>query len=154
MENQVLTVPPEVIAQAKDLANQLTALLSPYVDALTPEERISILKMGDKTIDFVIKALEYVKTNPQFAPAYLNVEGLNTDVAAVNGLTEIEQPVKSLAMQLDDTIMVAGSEAYTAALTFYNSVKEAAKRNVPGAKAIADDLKVRFERAHKKESKN
>ena len=40
--------------------------------------------------------------------------------------------------------MMAGSEAYIASLSYYNSVKMAAKLNVPGAKPIYDDLKKRF----------
>jgi len=40
--------------------------------------------------------------------------------------------------------MLAGSEAYVAALSFYNSVKQAAKLNVPEAKTIYEDLKKRF----------
>lgn len=48
---------------------------------------------------------------------------------------------------VNDTEMISGSEAYVAALTYYNSVKAAAKRNVPSSKAISDDLKKRFERS-------
>lgn len=50
----------------------------------------------------------------------------------------------------NDTIMMAGSEAYIAALMYYNSIKRVAAENVPGAKAIYDDLKVRFEINQKK----
>jgi GrpB-like predicted nucleotidyltransferase (UPF0157 family) len=45
---------------------------------------------------------------------------------------------------VDDTTMVAGSEAYQFALIFYNSVKMAARQDIPGAKAIYEDLKKRF----------
>jgi len=45
---------------------------------------------------------------------------------------------------LDDTTMEAGAESYVNALSYYNSVKQAAKMNIPGAKAIYDDLKKRF----------
>jgi hypothetical protein len=41
---------------------------------------------------------------------------------------------------------MSGSEAYTAALAYYNSVKQAAKMNVPNAKSIYKDLKQRFEK--------
>jgi hypothetical protein len=39
--------------------------------------------------------------------------------------------------------MLAGSEAYHAALTFYNAVKRAAADDVPGAKAVYEALKAR-----------
>jgi hypothetical protein len=47
---------------------------------------------------------------------------------------------------LDDTVMEAGGESYVNALSYYNSVKQVAKMNVPGAKSIHDDLKKRFEK--------
>lgn len=40
--------------------------------------------------------------------------------------------------------MTAGSEAYQAALVFYKSVKMAAAQDVPGAKAVYEELKTRF----------
>jgi hypothetical protein len=42
------------------------------------------------------------------------------------------------------TKKVAESEAYQAALVFYNSVKMAARRDIPGAKAVYEELKKRF----------
>jgi hypothetical protein len=45
---------------------------------------------------------------------------------------------------VEDTIMVAGSEAYHAALAVYHNVQTAAKQDIPGAKAIYEDLKNRF----------
>jgi len=51
-----------------------------------------------------------------------------------------------LCDNLPDTEMLSGSEAYVAALTYYNSVKQAAKMNVPSAKAIYEDLRKRFEK--------
>jgi hypothetical protein len=40
--------------------------------------------------------------------------------------------------------MVAGSEAYNAALVFYNSVKGASRVNVPGSEAVYNNLQQRF----------
>lgn len=52
--------------------------------------------------------------------------------------------MQQLVLNLDDTTTQAGSESYTAALTYYNSVKQAAKLSVPGSKAIYEDLRKRF----------
>jgi len=149
-DSVTIVIPPDVLTQVLDLQTQVKTLLAPYLVALTPDERRGIPKMSDKTVTFVSKTLEYANAYPQFAPAYLNMEGLQIDVKAVDDLTSVEQLVENLASQVSDSIMLSGSEAYVAALTFYNSVKEAARRNVPGAKAIYDDLKVRFEQSKKK----
>jgi hypothetical protein len=55
-------------------------------------------------------------------------------------------PLSQLSEKLDDTTMEAGSEAFSAALVFYNAVKAAAKAGVPGMKVVADDLQARFPR--------
>ncbi len=141
-----------MLAQVTDHVTQIQTLLQPYLLALTPEQRQILPKMKDKTVSFVSKALEYANANSQFAPAYLDVKSLADDINTVSELTPVKNPLASLSMQLNDTVMIAGSEAYVAALTFYNSVKQAARRNVPGAKAIYDDLKQRFEQAHKSDS--
>ena len=46
-----------------------------------------------------------------------------------------------------DTISCQRAEAYVVALGNYNSVKQAAKMDVPGAKGIYEDLRKRFEKA-------
>ncbi len=100
--------------------------------------------MGDGSIPFVTDTLAYATSNPQFAPAYISVPELQKDVEAVQTLTSIFRKVEDLHRKLEDTIMLAGSEAYVAALAFYNSVKLAAKMNVSGAEPIYNDLKERF----------
>ncbi len=102
--------------------------------------------MSDKTAPFVSKVLDYVETKAQFAPSYLNVEELKTDLQVVAVLTQIFRPVEQIYENLNDTITQAGSEAYVASLAYYNSVKQAAKMNIPDAKTIFNDLKVRFEK--------
>jgi hypothetical protein len=56
---------------------------------------------------------------------------------------------RQLSDNIDDTVLVAGSEAYQAALVFYNAVKAAAAQDIPGAKEVYSDLKNRFPGAHK-----
>ncbi len=145
LEIKVTPIPPDVLQQATALVTQLQTLLQPYLEALTPEQRVALPKMADKTVAFVNDGLQLAETNPQFAPSYLDVKQLQLDVDSVNAFTQLEMPLQSLSMQLNDTVMLAGSDAYVAALMFYNSIKEATKRNVPGAKAIYEELKKRFE---------
>ncbi len=85
---------------------------------------------------FVAKVLVYVETNAQFAPSYLNVEELKTDLPFVTDLTPIFRPIEQLGETLNGTMTQAGSEAYIASLAYYNSLKQAAKMNIPDAKTI------------------
>jgi hypothetical protein len=69
---------------------------------------------------------------------------LNKDVNAVNTLSSILKQLEQVTESIDDTMMLAGSEAYIASLSYYNSVKQGTKMNVPNAKIIYEDLKTRF----------
>jgi hypothetical protein len=144
-ENAVsIQIPAAELKKVLDAFKVIESVLRPYLIALTPEERKQLPKMSDKTVPFVEKTLDYAKTNPQFAPAYMSIPELKIDIEAVYTLTQIARPIDQLREGLGGTMMLAGSEAYIAALAYYNSVKQAAKMNVPGARAIYDDLSKRF----------
>ena len=111
---------------------------------LTAEERQSLPKMGDKTLAFVTKALEYAKQNSTIVPTFMSVTEFEKDVNAAIQLNNILRPLQQLTEKLDDTTLEAGSEAYSSALVFYTAVKGAAKAGAPGMKNISDELQARF----------
>jgi hypothetical protein len=100
--------------------------------------------MGDKSLAFVEKACELASVNPQFAPSYFNLEELKIDLADASNLLKLSNRLQQFSRKIEDTAMLAGSEAFTQALTFYNSVKQAARDNVPGAQPLFEELKKRF----------
>lgn len=154
-ENVVsIKISPKDLQLILDAQKVINDTLKPYLIALTPEERQSKLKMGDKSNTFVEKVTEYVKSNPEFVPVYMKVANLETDYKAVNDLTLIYRPTEQIASSLSDTILLSGSEAFSNALTYYNSVKQAAKQNVPNAKTIYDDLKKRFDKMKTKKAES
>jgi hypothetical protein len=66
------------------------------------------------------------------------------DVNAVGLLREFYVPLSQLTKKLQDSMTLAGSEAYVAGLTYYGSSKEGVKRKLPNAVLIADELGKRF----------
>lgn len=118
--------------------------MQPFLISLTSEQRQTTPKMGDKTIPFVQKVLEYSKSNPSFAPQYMDVTGMEIDLKATEVLSSMLRLSEQLTSNLDDTLMLSGSEAYVAALGYYNAVRHAAKSNIPTAKEIYNDLRQRF----------
>jgi hypothetical protein len=118
--------------------------LKPYAVTLTPEERHEMLKMGQKSFTFVEKSYNYAIENPTFVPAYLDMQAFGIDFTDAHGLWTVRNDAQQVFEMLDDSAMSAGSESFQASLVFYNAVKAAAAQNVPGAKAIYDELKQRF----------
>jgi hypothetical protein len=102
----------------------------PYATPLTPAERRTMAKVGEKTLSFVEKAHEFVLQNPNLVPPFLDMAAFDTDFADAHNLCTVLLISQQLHENLDDTTMVAGSEAYQAALIFYNSVKMAARRQM------------------------
>lgn len=137
-------IPEAALKKALGYFQQGAAELRPYLQALTPDERSAMLKMGDKTVSFVQKAYGYASTNPGFVPAFLDLEEFARDTAALDGLAPVQQLLAGLALDTESTMMLAGSDAYAAALVLYNNIKFLAKNKQPGAQAAYDDLSQRF----------
>jgi hypothetical protein len=150
MDNKInFSIPDEVIADVTSKLTDIVNALRPYLIALTPTERTEIPKMSDGTFPFVQKCLGYCQSNPEFAPAFVDFDGLFSDMKVFGQLLPINRMVVQLENKLNDTSMQAGAESFVSALSYYNSVKYAARMDTPGAKAIADDLSKRFARASK-----
>ena len=66
-------------------------------------------------------------------------------------LRQIMQELMPLVDGINDTIMLSGSEAMMAALTYYNYIKVTNASKVPGAETIYNDLKSRFP-SHRRKS--
>jgi hypothetical protein len=135
---------PEDETAVMDALQVLREKLAPKLISLTPEDRKELPKMGDKTVAFVTKCFEYSGKNPELVPLYVDKTEFEKDVDGVAKLRSFYQPLEQICDALSDTVMAAGSEAYVAALSIYNVVKDAAKNNVAGAQTIYDDLRQRF----------
>lgn len=67
------------------------------------------------------------------------------DYESPKSLRSIFQALQQIKSNLSDTMMLLGSDPYEIALLYFNSVKSAAKMNVPKAKAIYEDLRESWE---------
>ena len=139
-----LTLPDADGTELQAALKMLQDKLMPLLVDLSPQDRRELPKMGDKTLAFVGKALDYAQANPQLCPPYLDVPEFQKDMASVQMLQSLLRPLAQAADIVDDSLMLAGSEAYAAALVFYQSGKSAARSKVLGAATIADDLGARF----------
>jgi len=139
-----VVIPESDLTEIRAAIATLTAKLMPHLKSLSVQDRSELPKMGDKTVHFVQKALEYSQRNTELVPAYLDLAALAVDIQAVQSLRGLAQGISPLLDALNDTMMLSGSEAYQGALLFYNHVKTAAKAKAPNAGSIYDDLSTRF----------
>lgn len=145
-------IPQEVANQVVEKLQEVKALLLPYMAKLTTEERKSLAKMGDKTLAFVSKVMEYVETNPKFVPAMMNVEAFKKDFKMNQQMVPFQTLSDQISEVVSDTSILSGNEAYTQALYYYGNVKFFAKTGDAEAKVIYQELSQRFPRGKKSTS--
>jgi hypothetical protein len=85
-DKHAVFIPADILAQVQNLAKQANDLLLPYATPLTPSERHTMAKMGEKTLSFVEKAHEFAKQNPGLVPPFLDMAAFDTDFADAHSL--------------------------------------------------------------------
>ena len=138
-----VTVAPMQITAVKSGLQMATANL-PFLIGLTTEERIALPAINVSNKAFTEDAINAGVNNASLLPSYISVANMQNDLALFNQLDEIIILTKQLLEKLEDTQLLAGSEAYTSALTVYKLFASAADAGVPGADAINKQLKQRF----------
>ena len=141
------------IAEINSAIQVLQDKLLPHLSVMTPDERMELVKMGNKSVAFVQDAYTHSSTNLELVPPFLDMEEFSRDTKAVTQMHEIHSTVAQLEAALADTLMLAGSDAMSAALMFYNAVKYAKKSNVPKAEVIYNELSARWADRRKKSDK-
>ncbi len=144
-KNQIsAAISDQTLAQIETKISEIRHLLSPYLVNLTPEERTKLPKMSDKSVSFVSKVMEYIKTNPDLIPPMMDKEEMEKDFKLNQSLQPVFKILKQLSENVSETLMLTGHEAYVQALLYYATVKMAAKTGSPDAKTIQEDLGKRF----------
>lgn len=133
-------------AQITAVKGALTTIATnmPFLLGLTVEERVALPKINVSNKAFTEDAINAMVNNATLVPSYLNTAGMQTDLTLYTQIDELMLLTRQLLEKMEDTQMLAGSEAYTSALAAYKLFGAAAEAGVSGADAIYDQLKARF----------
>jgi hypothetical protein len=138
------SIPELELKQILDKLDEAYDMLRPYLHALSVEQRSTMLRMGDKSLALVEKTAEQAEINPQFAPQYFSLADLRVDLSEAVALRRAVTRLQQITREVEDTMMLAGHEAFAQALVYYNAVKHAAANNASGAKPVYDELRKRY----------
>lgn len=100
--------------------------------------------MADKLIGFEDKAKVYINSNPEFMPGFLPLSEVTKNRELRGPTSMIFTAVSALTYTLDDTYLKLKGEIHKGNLAYYNTVKEAASRGIPGAKALYEDMQKHY----------
>ncbi len=129
----------------------ITGILTPHLHALTDNERKGGIKMGDKSVAFVEKAMLYGSQFSTQLPAYIDIKALKSDVEAVALLNSYAMSLATVLRGIEDTIILAGGEAMEASNGIYASLKMASQNNISGTQEAYNDMKQRYSSKGRKE---
>ncbi len=144
-ENRIsLKITSEDKTKIENAIDVIEKTLKPYLIALKPDERHGLPKAADKTVAFLNKTKEFMESNPDLTPSFIDKDEYIIDLNATEELNGYYAVLNQIVSMLNDTMMLSASEAYVAALSYYGNAKNAAKLKIPGAKEVYDDLSKRF----------
>jgi hypothetical protein len=116
----------------------------PFLVDLSPEDRRTLPRMGDRSRSFVTQALEIASQNADILPRSFDVAEMRKDVELLEALSPVTLALAQLSELVDDTCMEVGSEAYTSALAVYQYARAAGKGSA--LDSALDSLGQRFAR--------
>ena len=119
----------------------------PFLTKLSNGDREGLQMMNDGRKPFVEKCLDFASRNADLrAEENIVTEG-DKDLKLFSFLQSVEIELAQLLEMIHDTRQLAGSEAYEAGLIIYRKAKFNESIDVPGSKAIVDELSKLFKQS-------
>jgi hypothetical protein len=136
------------VSKILQLIDQIEAEM-PFLVDLSNDEIASLSKLGNGQ-SFVQDAITLAEQDDSFLPRSFEVTAMRRDVDLIQSLPPIAGRVSRLKELLDDTLLLAGSDAFAAALDVYASAQRHGKG--AGLKDSLSNLSKRFNRKSKKKT--
>jgi hypothetical protein len=130
-----------------NLRNEMESLISISPEnSITDSQRRSLLGSGVRRYGFIDKVSDIATTNSVFIPPFLSI----SELKSLMRIIEVERGISAALQQMlrinNDNLLTRGDLAYQMALMYYNSVRDASRRRIQGAKAIFEELRSFFKR--------
>jgi hypothetical protein len=91
----------------------------PFLVELTKEQRKRLVRIDGSAQPWSEKMLQFATQHPEIIPPKFDVREMGRDVRLWAQLIEIDQALTSLKQLVDDTLLSAAVDAYSAALAVY-----------------------------------
>ncbi len=86
-------------------------------------EKSTLHKTKSNTVEFVLENLREAENNPELVPANIDIQEIRKDVELIKSINKILKPLNALLNKLEDSKLIAGSEAYLPSMAIYNAIK-------------------------------
>jgi hypothetical protein len=116
------SITKENLQEILDSLERINKLLPDLIN-ISDEQITSLPKVSSSTIDFVYETMELVDRYPNLVPDGIEIPEILKDVELIESINKILKPLKKLVRKLEDSAVIAGSEAYLPSIAIYNAVK-------------------------------
>jgi len=137
-------MPMATIRHINAMLNDMRGLLDRYSQHLRALDRRRLNGVGIKKLGFIERSFELASENEDFLPHYLTLQRFDDDIQYFLAFRSLFDLTKQIEEKLWNVVIQSADIAYTDALEFYASVREAAKRRVDPAESIFRELSVFF----------
>ena len=137
----------EEMAAMKNLLTELGSIAATVGVDLSPKERKSLPRFGDRSLSFAEDALSFGQQHPELLPLSLDMNKFAEAFQLYRQTQQLIVPMKTLLNHFIDTNRASGAYIYEAARAVYDAVKVGAKLKKPSAGAVAKELGLRFKKS-------
>ena len=146
-------IPADIFRHAQNLLDEMMYLFRPYLVVLTPPERRNLFEIGTESLKFLEMSHGIAVDYPEMFPSIMEVAAFREEFFNIYELHQVSGKIDQLKNVITDTKMLAGRNTLDTALVFYNTVKIAARHDIPGARQIYEELKPAFKSGVQKQKK-
>ena len=139
---------------AQQKLEEVMTMLGPYLVVLSPMERQVLVEMDDEYVNFIEVSYGLAAESPDLLGCFLQTGNFREDFSIVQGLLRLAAKLNEFKHSISDTEMAAGNYGLQAALAFYNTIKIAARHDIPGTRVIFEELKARRPQGRRKLRRN
>ena len=140
----------EDFSALKQKISEMQAIIDAFAIELHLADKRELKTLGDRSLPFTEHAFLLATQQPKLVPGFVSMEEFSKDFTLFKQSKELIILLEVLLERLKDTYIAAGTDAFSAARKFYDSVKTAIKAKIPGAEVAFDELKKRFLRMNVK----
>ena len=153
IKRNVRKIPSKVTKKVQEKLEELAFLLEPYLLSLSSAERQDLSTIEEKPLKFLVLSHRLASEYPSLFPDFVDAEAFGEEFSKFNELSLFAKKINCLKDKINDTEMLAGNRALDFALSFYNTIKIAARREIPGTLVVYEDLKPNFPSKSKRRRK-
>ena len=111
---------------------------------LKPSERRSMFKLNTKRHEFVEKAVQYMRKNPNTVPTFIDVTICNSYVHLYGQYSELLEELDQVKTKLEDAKLVIGNEIMKQTRAYFQNSKNASESGNEQLAKIYKELKPHY----------